>query len=243
MMSLIKADLAEILKKQYFFKFKANIDVFSSLVGLQLLAVLFSLGGGMYSGYYGGGMDISMKLYSADMVILFTMIWALITSVTITTKPYRNYEFTFVTNRISSSLSNILFLLTISLLAGFTSMLSANLIHVLVYFFIDSGMLIYEQHMQDIITGVISTSLYIFLFCSFGYLFGAFIQVHKVFSGLIPVGIIGLLLFDGMKLNSTIAMFYFNEPSLFMFFIKTIILAGIAFAVAILILRNMEVKR
>jgi hypothetical protein len=45
MMSLKTINLAETVKKQFVFKLKANIDVFSSLVGIQLLAILFSLNG------------------------------------------------------------------------------------------------------------------------------------------------------------------------------------------------------
>ena len=100
------------VKKQYFFKLKANIDAFSSLVWIQLLAHLFSLGGVASMGMGGTNLSVDVKYYSADLVIGFTMLWAFVTAITITTKPYRNHDFTFVTNRLSSSLSNILFLLT-----------------------------------------------------------------------------------------------------------------------------------
>ena len=73
MMSLTKVTLAEIVKKQYLFKLKANIDSFSSLVWIQLLAILFSFGGIGSSGMGMGEMNIDVKYYSSDMVIVFSL--------------------------------------------------------------------------------------------------------------------------------------------------------------------------
>lgn len=64
MMSLTRANLVETVKKQYLYKFKANIDVFSSLVGLQLLAIFFSYGGVGTSGMDSENIRISVKYYS-----------------------------------------------------------------------------------------------------------------------------------------------------------------------------------
>ena len=132
MMSLKTINLAETVKKQFVFKLKANIDVFSSLVGIQLLAILFSLGGVGSMGMGGTNLSVDVKYYSADLVIVFTMLWSFVTAITITTKPYRNHDFTFVSNRLSSSLSNILFLLTASFIGSITAVLAGNLVKLLV---------------------------------------------------------------------------------------------------------------
>ena len=83
-------------------------------------------------GVGGANLNIEVKYYSADLVIIFTMLWSFITAITIHTKPYRNHDFTFVTNRMSSSLSNILFLLTASIIGSITAVLAGNLVNVLV---------------------------------------------------------------------------------------------------------------
>ena len=127
MMSLKTINLAETVKKQFVFKLKANIDVFSSLVWIQLLAILFSLNGVASMGMGGTNLSVDVKYYSADLVIIFTMLWSFVTAITITTKPYRNHDFTFVSNRLSSSLSNILFLLTASFIGSITATLSWKL--------------------------------------------------------------------------------------------------------------------
>ncbi|MDQ0270550.1 hypothetical protein [Cytobacillus purgationiresistens] len=245
-MSLIKTDLVKVLKMQYLFKFKANIDVFSSLIGIQLLAVLFSFGG-FYHSTHGWGMVINLQQYSANIVICFTFIWALITAITITTKPYRHYDFTFVTNRLSSSLSNILFLLTVSVLGSITAMLSSNLIKFIVYMFLDDSIVLFKQPFFDFFTGMITTSLYTFLFCSIGYLVGAFIQYHKGFSVVIPVLFMGLLIFDGMTMNSTtitgFTEFYIKESNPFYFLLKTILMSSLVLTAAISIFNHLEVER
>ena len=140
MMSLKTINLAETVKKQFVFKLKANIDVFSSLVGIQLLAILFSLGGVASMGMGGANLSVDVKYYSADLVIVFTMLWSFVTAITITTKPYRNHDFTFVSNRLSSSLSNILFLLTASFIGSITALLSGNLVKLLVSILFKQGL-------------------------------------------------------------------------------------------------------
>ena len=45
MMSLSTTNVSQTVKKQFFFKLKANIDSLSSLIWIQLLAILFSFGG------------------------------------------------------------------------------------------------------------------------------------------------------------------------------------------------------
>ena len=64
MMSLKTIDLAETVKKQFVFKLKANIDVFSSLVWIQLLAILFSLNGVASMGVGGTNLSVDVKYYS-----------------------------------------------------------------------------------------------------------------------------------------------------------------------------------
>ena len=136
-MSLTRVNLAETVKKQYLYKLKANIDAFSSLLAIQLLAIIFSYGGVGSSGMSSGDIHISVKYYSADLVIIFTLIWAFVTAITITTRSYRNHDFTFITNRLSSSLSNILFIVTTAMIGSLTAILAGNVLRTLSYFLVD----------------------------------------------------------------------------------------------------------
>ncbi|MCQ6276562.1 hypothetical protein JMM81_16735 [Bacillus sp. V3B] len=187
MMSLTTANLAETVKKQYRFKLKSNIDSFSALIGIQLLGILLSLGGVASTGRSGMNMSIDVKYYSADLVIIFTMLWSFVTAITITTKPYRNHDFSFVTNRLSSSLSNILFLLTTSIMGSITAILAGNLVRVLVFILFKQELYHSHNWSQELILGIGITILYVFFVSSIGYLIGALAQVSKGFIILIPV--------------------------------------------------------
>lgn len=244
-MSLTTTNLAKTVKKQYFFKLKANIDSFSSMVGIQLLALLFSLGGVGSSGM--GGMDFSVntKHYSSDLVLVFTAIWSFVTAITITTKPYRNHDFSFVSNRLSSSLANVLFLLTTSILGAFTTMLSGNLLQILGYLFPDEQ-LYFNNGTSHFFLGLLVVFFYLILASSIGYLIGAIVQVNKIFIIVIPVLIIGML-FQGTEtgypLLVRVFQYYLLEPSLFLFLIKTVLTSTLLWVLSLSILNRLEVRR
>lgn len=246
-MSLATASLMETVKKQYFFKLKANIDSFSSLVGIQLIAILFSMGGSASSGTFSDGVSITLKHYSADIVIVFTMIWAFVTAITITTKPYRSRDFTFVTNRLSSGLSNVLFLFTASLMGGVLAILSRSLILVI-------GSLIFEEKFYavpfpvgEMILAIAMSVLYIFGISSVGYFIGALVQTNKIFAVVIPTLIVGSMFVEAsMNTEPSIVkafQFYIFESSVLLFTFKIVVTTALLFIAAISILNRMEVRR
>ncbi|WP_394232072.1 hypothetical protein [Niallia oryzisoli] len=249
-MSLSTVNTSKVVKQQYILKLKANFDAFSSLVWIQLLAILFSLGGVASQGFQSDGMSVSIKYFSADMVIAFTMIWGLVTAITITTKPYRYYDFSFVTNRVTSSLSNILYLCTASVIGGVTAVMAKGLLIIIGYFFLDFQLLDYYSqpfHVRDFLIGNIATVLYIIFICSIGYFIGALAQISKLFIAVIPVLFVGSMLLDGMMGREPIAMkilsFYFQESSFSLFVVKTLISTVLFFAASISILNRMEVRK
>ncbi|RRN72883.1 hypothetical protein EI200_06830 [Peribacillus simplex] len=247
MMSLTKVNLKKTIKKQYFFKLKANIDAFSSLIGIQLLALLFSIGGVGSAGMGGSNISVNIEYYSADLVIGFTLIWAFVTAITITTKPYRNHDFTFVTNRLSSSLSNILFLLTASIVGGITAILAGNLLKVLAFVFLDERIYGVHSGLQELVMGIGVTIFYVFLVSSIGYFIGTIVQVSKLFIILISVLLFGTLFLEASMQKEpflvNVFTFYTMESTLSLFIIKVIVTVAVFFSVAISILNRMEVRR
>ncbi|AMM93194.1 hypothetical protein QUF81_16080 [Peribacillus simplex] len=246
-MSLTKVNLKKTIKKQYFFKLKANIDAFSSLIGIQLLALLFSIGGVGSAGMGGSNISVNIEYYSADLVIGFTLIWAFVTAITITTKPYRNHDFTFVTNRLSSSLSNILFLLTASIVGGITAILAGNLLKVLAFIFLDERIYGVHSGLQELVMGIGVTIFYVFLVSSIGYFIGTLVQVSKLFIILISVLLFGTLFLEASIQKEpflvNVFTFYTMESTLSLFIIKVIVTVAVFFSVAISILNRMEVRR
>ncbi|CAH2715800.1 hypothetical protein BACCIP111895_02984 [Neobacillus rhizosphaerae] len=248
-MSLTKVSLIDIVKKQYVYKLKAYSQVFISLIFIQLLAVFFSLNGVGGGGISSGSIQINVSYFSADFVVAFTMLWGFITAIVITTKTYRIDDFIFVTNRASSNLSNMVFLLIASVIGGITAMLSTNLIKVIVYYFKSDFALksttVMDMPMEFLI-GIFSTILYVFLFCALGYLVGTLVQISKVFAVLLPAAFLGGLIFDGLSgktgVIAKVLGFYFTESSLALFIVKIIMTAGLLFIGAFALSNRREVR-
>lgn len=247
MMSLSTANLKGTVKKQFAFKLKANIDAFSSLIWIQLIAILFSFGGSSSSMTSSDGYHIEMKYYSADLVIIFTMIWAFVTAITITTKPYRNHDFTFVTNRLSSSISNLFFLLSASMLGGITAMLSKYLLHVIGFFVSKEQLYTTATGAWDLLLGVVVSILYIFCISSIGYLIGTLVQVSKLFAVFIPLLVVGVLFLESFVEQEAsiinVFEFYTLETSILLFLIKMLFTTALFFLASFAILNRMEVRR
>lgn len=246
-MSLTTISLAEAVKKQYFFKMKANIDSLSSLIWIQLLAMFFSFNAIAGSGFSHGSISVNIKYYTSDMVMVFTLIWSFITAITITTKPYRFHDFTFITNRVSSSLSNILFLATANLFGAFTAILSHNLLNVVWIFSDEKHFYSLQAGFWEHVIGIFVAFLYLMLLSSAGYFIGTLVQVSKGFIVIISALVIGIL-FAGVLLGANpfivnLYQFYFKETSMLVLLIKILLSAAVFFTASISILNRLEVRK
>ncbi|WP_209812525.1 hypothetical protein [Ammoniphilus resinae] len=247
-MSLTNTNMAETVKKQFCFKLKANIDSFSSLVFIQLLAVVFSSFSGVAtSGMSSEDIQINVNYYSADLVIPFTFIWAFTTAITITTRPYRNHDFTFISNRLSSSLSNILFLAAATILGSITALLAGNLLKLMMYFRLESLVFSGTTSLKEVLIGIFVTFLYVFLFSAVGYFVGTLVQLNKLFSVLIPVLFFSSLFFGsfilGFSFLTDLFQFYGEETVLSIFIMKTLVTVAVFFIASTSIWNQLEVRR
>src|SRR5699024_11567007 len=81
MMYMIRPSLGDVVGKQYQFKMRSYHGMFSTLVLLQVVGILFSfLSGDQYS----GGMNdiwINLRYYSGDTIIGFTFLWIFINGI------------------------------------------------------------------------------------------------------------------------------------------------------------------
>ncbi|WP_430788993.1 hypothetical protein VBD025_02505 [Virgibacillus flavescens] len=247
MMSLTTIKAGSLVKKQFQYKLNAYIGVFSSMMILQGLAIFFSLlGSSGMSSTSSHGLSISIDYYSADTVIMFTSLWAFISAVLITTKIYREDDYTFVTNRITANLSNIAFLVLASLIGGFTAVMSGYFVRTYIYYFFDHDQLIgigTGQDVQLLLTGMTATILYILLFSSLGYLAGTLVQLNRIFVVVLPVLVIGLQMNAIINQKINIFEFYFQESSILMFIPKIIVTVAVLFSIASLLSNRMEVRR
>lgn len=248
-MSLAKTSLLENSKKQIRFKLKAYMWAFSSLVVLQVLAILFSMGG---TGSMGSGrneMFIQVQFYSADLVIGFTMLWGFIVGTQITATMYKENEFMFVTNKLSHNLSDAAFLIVVSAISGVLALLAGFLIKVLSYFLLDftphinAGLTLDFKH---VMVGVIATILFVTLSSSLGYVVGSLVQLHKLFIVILPSVFFGLLYiaarFDAEFMLKAF-QFYFRETDFFLFVMKVVVTIIGLFMASILISKQLEVRQ
>ncbi|WLR43070.1 hypothetical protein LC087_02315 [Bacillus carboniphilus] len=245
-MSFQIISLLETIKKQFLFKLKANIDAFSSLILVQLVGILFSLNGVASSGSGGAYYNLYVSYYTADMVIIFTFIWAFIIALTVTTRPYRAQDFVFITNRFTSNLSNLLFILICCLIGSITSILSGNLLKLIVYFFInDQFVNVHATFLEGLVT-VIVLFFYCGLISSIGYLVGSIVQLHKMFAFMIPIVFFGTLFLSANDENSIMAntfTFFMKETNSGLLIFKIVIVASVLFSVSFTIINRLEVRR
>lgn len=243
-MSLSNVKLSKTVKNLYLFKLKSNITVLNSLIILQLFAILFSLGGiGERGGTY-----FSISYYTADLMIVFTMIWAGVVAMQLMSKEHQNSDFLFVTNRLANHFANGLILLTFSVIGGITALLTRNLSKVIIHYAFGT------VYVNEIITptifqymfGVIATILFVFLFSMVGYTVGAIVQYNKIFIFLLPVFIISYLILSAQSGESNLLIilfeFYFAESSFFLYLLKIVGTSGILFTTVTLLTNRLEVK-
>jgi hypothetical protein len=242
MMSLANPSLIQVVKKQYVFKLKSYIQVFSNLIFIQLIGIFFSFGG---SGGMGGGsssLQMNVKYLSSDNVVFFTILWAFVTAILITTKAYRYDDFVFVSNRFSSNLSNSLFLLTASITGGVTAILSTSLMKVILFYFVRQPYVNSTSTTSDFLLGISATSLYVFLFSALGYLVGTLVQIHKGFILFLPAIFIGVLVLNN-RIVEAVFGFIFTEHSFPIFIVKIIVILGLLFSSAFALSNRWEVRQ
>lgn len=245
-MSFNKTNYRTLVKKQYQYKMKVYLNVFNSLIILQLFSLLL-VNPTMSQGVGGYGINASLDSYSADFSIVFTLLWGFITAFLITTKAYREDDYTFVTNNQTQVIANSLFLLTISFIGGLTAILSGYLYRIIFYFVNDTSNIIWHNlTIFECFIGVIATSMFVLLFTALGYFSGILVQLQKIFIVILPALFIGLLIISGQagKNNFLVKtyLFYFQEANLVIFIFKILLTSGLLFFLSMVLFKNKEVR-
>jgi hypothetical protein len=249
MMYLTKVSLWDVVKKQLRFKMKSYRGMFTSLMMLQVIGILFSLGG---EGGGGGGSETfsyDTNYYSGNIILAFMMIWAFISAIVVNTQAYRFDDYSFVANRLSSHLSNILFLGWASVIGGITFVLASQSLKLAILFhkdreFIESQPMTVLQMTE----GLAATILYLFLFTALGYLVGMLVQRNKAFIIILPA-----LFFGSMFLNVFLAsestlvidigQIFVSETSFLLFMLKVLLASALAYGISIWFSNSLEVRK
>ncbi|MFF2177941.1 hypothetical protein ACFVT8_15995 [Lysinibacillus sp. NPDC058147] len=118
MQSLTNISLKTIVKKQVKWKAKLYISALSSLVIVQIIFAVLTYGSGNASSGHGReNLDVRFSIYSLDMFLIVTAIWAFIIAILFTTKAYRIDDLSVISSRTSSAIANILVMIIYSFIA------------------------------------------------------------------------------------------------------------------------------
>lgn len=249
MMSLPKISLWDIVKKQFRFKLKSYRGMFTSLMMLQIIGILFSLGG---EGGGGGGSDsfsYEMKYYSGSFILAFMMIWAFLSAIIVTTQAYRFDDYAFVANRMSSNLANILFLGWASIIGGVTFLLASQSLKLSVLILQEQDYIVNQRlSMLQMAEGLVGIILYLFLFTALGYLVGMLVQRNKIFIILLPALLFGSLFINVIFASESsllidVGRIFVKETSFLLFLLKVLFTSAVAFGSAIFLSNNLEVRK
>lgn len=248
-MSLTEISLRENVRHQYLYQLKSRPGLFIAMAGMQVLALLFSWGG---VGYYGMGtpyLEVSIKYYSSDLVVGFTIIWMAIIANRVTTREYQDFDFSLVSNRLSGNLANAAFLATAALVGGVTAILAGFLLRLVVYF--KGGIYLPSEHLvalpEVVFAGMAVTVLYLLLFGALGYFCGILARLSKVFVVLLAGLFFAAVSYAGnspalVTVLERIYDFYRGEGSLALLAIKVLVTALLLYACSFVLSNRLEVR-
>lgn len=198
MQSLTNISLKTIVKKQVKWKAKLYISALSSLITVHIIfGVLTASSGSGSSGSGRGGLNVHFFIYSLDMFLMISAIWAFIVALLFTTKANRIDDLSVISSRTSSAIANICVMIIYSFIAV--------IIMISTYYLQVIGVILAAKKSFVIDNLFISPS--ILLLC---------------FSSLCLFGAIGLLLGTSFKAPVVIKIFIFT----FMLFSLIYILLG-----------------
>jgi hypothetical protein len=249
-MYLNEPTLNDIVKKQFRFKLNANAASFSTFVLLQAGAIILAIIGNSYRFFFNSDDSmVSIVMLSNDTNIGIAMVWAFVLGIMLTTRNKQSESFSFVSTRLSNHLSNFVFMLFASLVAGGCAVLSSSAIK-LFGFLIHGEMVVHSSSIADnpnnIFLQLITAFAYVLLLFLIGYSISSLIQVNKFFIALFAL--VWILFtsmngdWNGPEYAFAILKFFGSERSVFLFILKfSATILGL-FAISTLITNRLEVR-
>ena len=244
-MSLKEVNLLSISLKQYLYKLKAYSTLFYGLILAQIIGLLFSLSGVSHMSSSNGELSVSVSIYSANLVIVFSLFWILFVAMQLTTKHYKRLDIPLAKNSITGTLSDVGFLLSACIFGGITSSLVSVLLRIIMYFTVDRSQIVFDQFslpFSDLLLGIVVATLYMVLISAMGYLMGVLTKVSMAFVIVVPGVIFGLLRVYTDFFQTVIASFT-TETSLPLFVLKIMITSLILFGISILLSNGREINQ
>ncbi|MEA4900917.1 MAG: hypothetical protein VB077_04735 [Desulfitobacterium sp.] len=239
----------DIVLKQYLYKLKGHSGWIHSLILIQLISLLFSMSpmGGMSSG--GDSFHININTYTGDAFLVLTMIWMAVMTSFLGSQAYRSIDFSLVSNRITSYVSNAALILTFAVYAGITGTLMSLLQRMVLVKSLGESEFIFggvQMAPWDILLSIFVATLYLLLLASVTYLIQMVSALNKAAGIALGVFILafgfGWIRIFEFKVENVL-LFYTAESSLGLFALKVIGSVVLLLGLSMLISGRMEVKR
>lgn len=235
-----------VVFKQFIFKWKANMDMFTGLAILQVVALLFSYNG---SGSFSYGSGVEFHIYTSDIIVVFTMIWVLVIGVQILRPISGLTTYTMVANRKVDHTSNVIWLIVMSAIGTVTVLLANILLQFIMGYLGSDVSLLPEIQLtfSNYIAGALTTFIYLVFAGAVGYFFGVLSQWNQFIKIFIPFLIIGTLLIAPTIIPEDILIkvfsFIFLEKLLVVFVIKMLVIISLLFIASMGIGNRLEVRK
>ncbi|QUW21072.1 hypothetical protein JSQ81_14805 [Sporosarcina sp. Marseille-Q4063] len=249
-MYLNEPTLNDIAKKQFRFKLNANAASFSTFVLLQVGAIILAILGNSHGFLYSSDdSTVSIVTLANDTNMVIAMIWAFVLGIMLTTRIKQSESFSFVSTRLSNHLSNFLFMLFASLIAGVSAALSSSAIKLFGYL-VHGEMVVYSssivENPNNLLLQLITAISYILLLFLIGYLIGSLVQANKLFIAFFAVAWIFFTsmndYWNGTEYALAIIQFFGSERSALLFILKISGTVLGLFTLSTLITNRLEVR-
>lgn len=247
-MYLTEPKFVDIVRQQFRFKMNTNASAFTKLILLQFVFLFINNSRQVSPG--SNTIQIYEQIFSNDIVVGTTWLWAFFLGYLLTSTAQRNGSFTFVTNRLSYHIANFLFMLTASIIGGITAVLMGSVVKL--YALLQFGEIVIStpgliESPSDFFIQLATAITYTMLFFMMGYSIGTLFQLNRIFILLFIVGWIVLKftssIWGGITFIPDIFSFFANEHSITIFLLKVSGTVLGLFAIAATITNRMEVKR
>src|SRR5690625_4052920 len=104
----------EAVKTQYLYKLNAYHSMLGTMILIQMIAMILIILSPSGSGIGVDYLEVDVTVYASDGIISFTMFWAFIMAIYLTTKASKNMMFTFISDKSTNHIANIILMITFS---------------------------------------------------------------------------------------------------------------------------------
>lgn len=238
-MSLNSVTTPQVIWKQVIWKCKAFSQSFITLIGILVVIQLLGWNG---SGSSGGGSNqfsVYINYYSLDMIFIITCIWAFIQSLLMQGRIQHQDDYSFVTSRTVSNVSNSIVVTIYSFIATMIAIATLYISTLLYQLF--SGIDLIRNGLIINPVEVIVIFMLILLVAASGFFMGSAFHLSK-FTGIgVVVLLVVLLNLTPLGIASVIR-FLFNGGDLLLI-LKALVGSILLFGLSTLILNRIEVTR